>query len=733
MRKGIDKRTAQKPKAGDMNENPKIDEVFANMDVTKKPPGGALPEHLSVGSKKYWILRSAHAWGSAYVEAATTVFRKKPFDKDKYYEKGVQQFLDENIRDVAKWIAIAFPRVVPGGPVMNYAMQRSTLINIHLTYQRALRQHTKAREERATPVPVPPSKQEQNPPFVIEDPDAEPKKQQIPANRRKPIPFPRPPAETTPRPAPVPVTPTPPFPAVQKPPALDKATADARKAFYANPMQAERMNPFYAPPTISHEDIADTIRNDNKFAVYRAPGMGHKPYLIPPESSSAEDQTKWRMWERSWTNPSESVAWQRFFRALQDSNKEVGGGSIIDSDSRLVKVGVSKQNRGPLKLRYLSNGVYNVVYSADSADASLIPPGINPRRVVFRVPIVEESDTGDNALTVVTAARELANCLNAAEAGIGPPVLLGAAILRVERNPSRGINDNQVVSACDLYTCSERLDTTLENLFHTQRLEQLRWTDYIPSVHVPYITAIFSRTADLVFAYSVRRFIHLDASLANFMVQSDFTNVYGDSTDQYAHKLKSITNVFAIDLDPKLFRLVGQGKGGYVCLWLYNILFLSAQLKANTPPAIFALWMKQPIGTTTLWNLIDHVRHEVKLRLEMAVASSSSDLPTATDPDCHWVTQTRWRGPIVPWNPRTVDLVHDPEIEYLMIEMKQLVYHYFVNIPNRTIRQAATEGRIVPKQAVETMNFFSTRLFNESTPAEQAPLMVDVLVDFLVQ
>ncbi len=67
-----------------------------------------------------------------------------------------------------------------------------------------------------------------------------------------------------------------------------------------------------------------------------------------------------------------------------------------------------------------------------------------------------------------------------------------------------------------------------------------------------------------------------------------------------------------------------------------------------------------------------------------------------------------------------------------MTEMKQLVYHYFVNIPESKIAQAEAMRSNVPQQVNATREFFMSRLAPDFTQPEQAPLMVDVLVEFLV-
>lgn len=697
-------RTAKLPAR---NKKPLVD--FQKDKMIAEYGGGKIPEQRKVCNETFWILRSAHAWGEAYAQAyaKSKDAKKVNFEcHDNSYVEGVKLFLEENQSDWMLWLTAAFPPRV-GGLSMDKSGAESTLVNVHLKYQRALRRYANAQQERSVPhKPAPPERSI----VVVDLHDASSRErtsgERIPAKRRK-------------------AAATPPTPAVRIPPALDKATADSRQAFYANPMDAERTRPFIAPPTISHIDIAHTIRSNRNIAVYRAAGMGSKPVLVDPKAAAPpEVQAKWGAWARAWDkeNGVISVAWGLFFGALQASNMGLGG-SLIDPKSGLVKVAAQKEHRGPLNLRHLSHGTYNVVYAADDANPDLIPPGIARDRAVFRVPILKKANTDWN--TVVAAARELANCLNAAEAGIGPPVLLGAAIARVERNQSRRSGDDQVLAAFDLYTCSERLDTTLMQLFNTHRLQNMGWTRTIPAQFHPDLTRVLSRTADLVFAYSVRRIIHLDASLTNFMVQSDPTYAESNGQDMYKYinKLQSITNVFAVDLDPKLFRLV-EGRGGYTCLWLYNILFLSSQLKANTPPSIFGLWINQlvePRGKT-LEVLIKDVRDGVK----KAAAASCSQ--TATDPDCHWVTQTRWRGPIATWDERTVDLVRDPEIEDLMNEMKQLVFHYFVAEQERKIERTIGPTQ---QQADSTKKYFQSRLVTDFRPVEEAPLMVDVLVDFL--
>jgi hypothetical protein len=725
--------------------------ISAAFAALSKPQGGEDPLQRRVGQQVFWILKAAHAWGVEYVRVALAMGVAES-KADEQYKKGVRAFLDAptNAGDWERWLLKNF-----GGRRMDKVDAESSLINVHEKYFRAERFASIARaraeaERRVVPeMPPPPPP----PRMVIADPDEQErssKQLKRPSGRPRPPALPAAPVQP-PQPSVLPAAPPPPTP--RPPPNQDEPTRSLRRAFYASDklVEFESTHPFTSQTaTIDYAVLEDEIRAHKHLFVYRAPGLG-----VSPSPARSED-IHWTHWAAQWSQTRNvGEAWLAFFDAMQSANRDAEGASIIDATSKVIRADVPRQNRGGrLALDYVANGTYNVVYSAGrNASAHLFPPlGFRLKSVVFRVPIIEQTATGGDRerLSVVTAARELANCLNAAASGYGPPVRVGAAVVRVVRQPDPSTGAPQFFENCDLYTVSERLDATLRDLFDPPALSALGWEE-LPREAEAGTVWLMARVAEVVFAYSVRRVVHLDASLSNFMVKMGQTPPTATAQQLYLARLNSVVQVFAIDLDPQLFRQVGGGGSGWLCLWLYNILFLSAQLKANTTPAVFHAWINQRVGPRTLRQLIADVTKAMKTRLAAhaaAAAGGSSPMPDE-DPDCFWVTQARWAKPIGQWHGGRTSLATDPSVAELMVEMKELVHHYFVYTPTRQVRHAwdihtgaahqhQNRGRnaiewntLTGKQLLPTKRFFEAKLADEHVPVTETNLLVDVLREYL--
>ena len=452
---------------------------------------------------------------------------------------------------------------------------------------------------------------------------------------------------------------------------------------------------------ISYKDIEVNIRDTTGAYVLQAPGLG-LGYIDNPRDG--EQGYRW----------SEN-AWLVFFDELRQSNRNMGE-HIIDSTTQQLRPCTGRTNRGPLRLTYKGHGTYNIVYTAPdlSEDDPLFyrfPPCIRKRlkSVVFRVPIRD--------MPVVAAARELANSIEAADGGFGPPLWMGSTVVHASSNEEL---------TCELFTVSERMSHTIRELYDPLLLP------VIPKSLEKAVQYTMAGLSDVVFAYSVRGNIHLDASLLNFMVQTN------GNPQTLQETISNARIVYAIDLDPKLYRSLEtkENKSNeWIGVWLYNILFLSCQLKANVPDAVFNIWINQPVAAGR--SLGDVVA------LTMQTLKS-----TAVGTNCHWVMRTLWKGPIGDWT-FSGDLRKTSSEEDLMRETRELCKHYFISILNReaenSLKPFMARGYVSNDQqnaadrynmftvsySIPSRRYFERRLAGADTPEMKAPLLVDVLFDFL--
>ena len=389
------------------------------------------------------------------------------------------------------------------------------------------------------------------------------------------------------------------------------------------------------------------------------------PYVISAEQGQSYKQLNtdvhnatWNEWAKTLNGSSPyasndllPTAWTKFLELLNTSTKH-NDNSIIDNRTRVLHHDLRFKPLGELKLLYVANGTYNIVYKASresEKEMHRFPPNIRHKlhEVVFRVPIDNDSVT---VLPVSRTAKEIVNMIEAANGGFGPPVYAGIAQI-----VGNGV-DAKVSAAsegkCKLYVISKNLNATLQNVFYS-------YTSSLPS-HREQLNWIMNMLRDVVFAYSIRRMIHLDASLSNFMVSSAKTG---------GEPIAQVRNLYAIDLDPLLYRFVSVNSddaenSSWRCIWLYNILFISCQIKAYATEQIFGKWLNQEV----------HMNGK-SLRI---LIQEMTMIPMG--PDCAWINEIIWDGPVQDYQYSDKDIMNT-SIDTIKNELKLICMHYFIKVP----------------------------------------------------
>lgn len=703
------------------------------------------------------ILTDGHEWGIIYRDVA--VEKKKPVGsketqfntKRAYYVKGLNKYLEIFPSAWKVWNAKL------RGRFNSLELAISNIVAHHEIYYtiRAKQEDAGAAPPAPQGVPQQQKQPQPRPPppgsVMVEDPNKQQQKERgfkQPSMKRPNNNAPPPGPPQSPQvPDPKVARPNDPVVVNNQPPPnrLDEEVTRLKAAFYEScTLVKSTTNLSYrTTPKISYDEIARQIRGTRGAYALKAPGLGLGYMPAHAASPSAPDEL-WSEWANQYNgDKSIEVAWKSFFEQLRMSNYD-GSLQIIDPATQKLRPGVSTTDRGPLRLTYRGHGTYNIVYTAPTlANEDRLrykfPPSIRKilRSVVFRVPIRDMS--GREPLPVFAAARELANCLEAADGGFGPPVWVGSAFVEAAYNPRWGKDPSvkqPTVDVCELYTISTRMSMTIRELYDPVPAEifQSSRAENIFKNLERAIEHTMRGLSDVVFAYSVRRIIHLDASLLNFMVQMN-----GDA-HTFPERIVSARNVYAIDLDPKLYRTLKSNStapsAGWVCVWLYNVLFLSCQLKANVPGAVFDRWINGQVlpgkPQATLSNVIRSTIYALK--------SGAHGI------DCNWVIQSKWKKPIGNWN-FSGDLRESSSEDELMREMRELCKHYFIYILERetasTLRpfqdsRASTRdldnaaqryNLVCTPYSIPARRYFESRLAGEGDA--QAPLLVDVLFDFL--
>jgi len=728
---GQSQAAAEKEKAIETEFNDKLE---AGKLPTNSPPPVLIVDNPipNATRPKLVILADGHEWGITYRDVA--VKKKKPVGSDEtksnteraYYVKGLDKYLEAFPRAWEEWNAKL------RGRFNSLALARPNIVAHHETYYRILAKQNAAGAAPPAPQGVPQQQKQPQPrppppvPMMVEDPNQQQQKQsgfKQPSKRPKHNALP--PGQNHP----VVVKTQPP------PNRLDEEVTRLKGAFYKSMLLKSTSDLSYrTTPKISYEDIETKIRDTRGAYALKAPGLG-LGYMLAHADSHAVSNALWSDWAGQY-NKNQSIedqtiefAWKSFFEELRMSNYDESS-QIIDPKTMKLRPGVIKINRGPLRLTYRGHGTYNIVYTApEEAEyneklRSKFPPSIQRMlgSVVFRVPIRDMSER--EPLPVVAAARELANCIEAADGGFGPPVWVGSAFVE-------GMESN--VDVCELFTISTRMSMTIRELYDPVPAAILQEENMFNNLKLA-IEHTMKGLSDVVFAYSVRRIIHLDASLLNFMVQMN------GNPQTFPDRILSARKVYAIDLDPKLYRAVEcnstDTSKGWIFVWLYNVLFLSCMLKANVPSTVFDCWINQRV-----------IDDNTQATLKNVISSTMGALKSGWyGSDCNWAITSRWKEPIGNWA-FSGNLRKNSSSE-MELEIRELCKHYFISIPERETEDmlqrfikpegfseedrenAATRYNLVcTPYSIPTSRYFKRRLASQKDA--QAPLLVDVLFGFL--
>ena len=383
--------------------------------------------------------------------------------------------------------------------------------------------------------------------------------------------------------------------------------------------------------------------------------------------------------------------WEVFLARLQNLNEQTW-----DDDEKKDKGPPPNRNAilGELKMNLVSSGTWNRVWRTTNQSVDLLfPPLIRNIRndVVFRIP-KPLKDTM-RTINAEVQAREIHNVIEAASSGFGAP--LHAAI--VVSDTTAGASGSAMHRNDRLITISERLHRPVIDI-----IKSAAWMD-VPTFE-PEMTHFIQLLRDVVFEYSVRRVIHLDATLSNFMVHVTKPapdGRYGDNLQYIKNTIRQTDAIYAIDLDPIFYRRIEplpktDGENyGWRCIWLFNILFVSMHLKAYSSADIMRLWLEGSTSNTkTLRSTIDElVQHEVGKQQARVQGNVFNDVSN----QCSWIVRTAWVGKI-----EHPQIARTPSMEALSKNMVQQVYYYFVAETLRNVRKEIA------------------KMINRQNPAEQA-------------
>ena len=224
-------------------------------------------------------------------------------------------------------------------------------------------------------------------------------------------------------------------------------------------------------------------------------------------------------------------------------------------------------------------------------------------RVVFRCLRCKSEGVRRDALLA-----EMANVSHAALHGYGLRVAF-FAWTREERTPKDAREEGHTEVSYRLLTVLERASASV-----AQRVEKLSGTEL--GWGALRREAYFEQLLETVWAYSADRFVHLDATLRNFV---DLPNLPDQGPEEHLRP-----RIRVIDMDGSVFRrLAGGDAQDYLWLWLYNVLVVSCFLKVALDDSreFRRVW----------WDKIRAAVHHV---------ASRRDAPPG--PGHTFVTQARW-------------------------------------------------------------------------------------------
>lgn len=675
--------------------------------------------------RKIVILKQAYEWGKIYLEEALKIIKQVPTDPSKlrdlklrHFTRGVEIYLQSYPQAYNEWNKLMPDRRFSTKDLAE-PMIKSHLEDyfVHTVLRAAAAAAAAAPGRVERPGPAGPS---QPPPPAPATPMAVDPPPPAPAQKSGGFKAPsrqqqkRPAQDATP-PQAVPSNPggrgahidvgppakkkLPPGNLAERPPRLNADTVAFRDRFY-RAAKSKFTGPedltYSTRSSYDYKQLARDIRGAENGLVYQAPGIGLGYHLAGKHVPGTVDRSaEWREWAGLWDqNRVIGKAWKAFFNALQQANYGFDYSSrsrvqIVDFATKRLRAGINPEiPLGPLRLRYKSHGTHNVVYTVSedmSVDVSKFPPSIRNqiRNVVFRVPL--RPPNVDDTQQTLSVAREMVNIFDAADFGFGPAIWVAGAYVHTEPNPryrpDQPAAEQQYIERCEFFSISQKLDFVVRELFDPV-LSSLKdpsvGSEQLYQLHKDNVELTMQQLSNVVFAYSIKGMIHLDASLLNFMVSST-----APQSKDFVERLLSVRDVFAIDLDPKLFRHLNPGEGlgesgmsdSWMCVWLYNVLFLSGQLKAAIPELAFDAWQNQVVVKSegvTLKQVIQRTLAHLRER-ERTVATNPSK------PQCYWVTQALWEEPIGPWTFRA-DLLQSSSPQELVREMCQLCKHYFIHI-----------------------------------------------------
>ena len=345
----------------------------------------------------------------------------------------------------------------------------------------------------------------------------------------------------------------------------------------------------------------------------------------------------------------------------------------------LLSLNTARQDK-MLHLVPISAGTYNVVWAATKETSYDVTTRNWPTMfhgkfedLVIRIPRREEETLRDphkqlsDHQLMKACVQELHNVMEAAYGGYGPSIL--CAWISVGTAPvftGSGVR----MSEPKLIVVQQKMSTSLNDFV----------LNPISIRMMPVVANVVGMLKDVIFEYSVRRKMHFDGNLRNFMMTSAGR---GDSL------FRGINGMYAIDLDPVFFwdiplASTEEKNEGWKCLYLWNMLFVTTMLRMFAPSEIFAAWKTHNMGVSSVASSSSDQSIRVTISENLTFIVNNEASTARSSPvkkmGCEWVLAACWTmhpsDPIGKWQPPASSNPGD-----LIKGMREVLQHWFIQWP----------------------------------------------------
>jgi len=384
-----------------------------------------------------------------------------------------------------------------------------------------------------------------------------------------------------------------------------------------------------------------------------------------------------------------------------------GGGKVVAHDARMASLGLQRINRG----------TFNTVWTAgeratgEHGPVAAFPPEVRAdflaKRVVLRAPLGTS-----RWLTFDELVGEVHNIVFTACCGLGPRVAALAYARKVASCKSR-TREGVVLPMYKLFALLERATSNADERFVATVLPSAS------ALHTPYY---YSALLVAIHKMSVEGYVHLDATLRNFV--DFYPSTLGRTASAFAVKV--------IDVDPSCFRRLRPAPSAdWRGLFLFNLLFVLVSLK---------------VRLAERWDPAQHWRP-----VAACVEALRAQLPPRGEPGGGLAGALLWRGAFR-MEDRFPDIVRgalagdtdaaatgaaDALLRFYLVKQpaNEALFNYVdFAAPNAEQARKAAEwyDNVYRAQMLPSMRFFLTRLTHPWPPGAPSPRFVDVAHEFLV-